>query len=302
MDKKKIIFFCISLAYLYLCAKFKCLVSKIVPYSINVGGELLSLEVPIVMGILNATPDSFYQHHEGTEAIALRTRQMLEEGATILDIGACSTRPGSSPIDEKEEMQRLRQSLHIVRQEAPNAILSIDTFRANVAKMCVEEYGVQMVNDISGGEFDKKMFITVAGLGVPYVLTHNATIDDTDNAQFMAIFLRSMGSKVEELHELGICDVIVDPGFGFSKTLNQNYVLMQNLEVLHELDLPLLVGLSRKSMIYKLLGTNPEEALNGSTALHTFALTKGAHILRVHDVKEATQCIKIVNKLNECPI
>ena len=276
--------------------------SKIVPYSINVGGELLSLEVPIVMGILNATPDSFYQHHEGTEAIALRTRQLIEEGATILDIGACSTRPGSISIDEKEEMLRLRQALHIVRQEAPNAIVSIDTFRANIAKMCVEEYGVQMVNDISGGEFDKKMFKTVAELGVPYVLTHNVTINDTDNTQFMAVFLRNIGSKVEELHELGLCDVIVDPGFGFNKTLEQNYVLIQNLEILHEFKLPLLVGLSRKSMIYKLLDTNPEGALNGSTVLHTIALTKGAHILRAHDVKEAIQCIKIVNKLNDCPL
>lgn len=276
--------------------------SKIVPYSINVGGELLSLEVPIVMGILNATPDSFYQHHEGTEAIALRTRQLIEEGATILDIGACSTRPGSLSIDEKEEMLRLRQALHIVRQEAPNAIVSIDTFRANIAKMCVEEYGVQMVNDISGGEFDKKMFKTVAELGVPYVLTHNVTINDTDNTQFMAVFLRNIGSKVEELHELGLCDVIVDPGFGFNKTLEQNYVLIQNLEILHEFKLPLLVGLSRKSMIYKLLDTNPEGALNGSTVLHTIALTKGAQILRAHDVKEAIQCIKIVNKLNDCPL
>lgn len=276
--------------------------SKIVPYSINVGGELLSLEVPIVMGILNATPDSFFQHHEGTEAIALRTRQLIEEGATILDIGACSTRPGSISIDEKEEMLRLRQALHIVRQEAPNAIVSIDTFRANIAKMCVEEYGVQLVNDISGGEFDKKMFKTVAELGVPYVLTHNVTINDTDNTQFMAAFLRNIGCKVEELHELGLCDVIVDPGFGFNKTLEQNYVLIQNLEILHELKLPLLVGLSRKSMIYKLLDTNPEGALNGSTVLHTIALTKGAQILRAHDVKEAIQCIKIVNKLNDCPL
>ena len=276
--------------------------SKIVPYSINVGGELLSLEVPIVMGILNATPDSFFQHHEGTEAIALRTRQLIEEGATILDIGACSTRPGSISIDEKEEMLRLRQALHIVRQEAPNAIVSIDTFRANIAKMCVEEYGVQMVNDISGGEFDKKMFKTVAELGVPYVLTHNVTINDTDNAQCRAVFLRNIGSKVEELHELGLCDVIVDPGFGFNKTLEQNYVLIQNLEILHKFKLPLLVGLSRKSMIYKLLDTNPEGALNGSTVLHTIALTKGAQILRAHDVKEAIQCIKIVNKLNDCPL
>ena len=150
--------------------------SKTEPYSINIGGELLSLEKPIVMGILNATPDSFYQHHEGAEAIRLRTRQMLDEGATILDVGACSTRPGFTPPDEKEEMQRLREALAVVRQEAPCAVLSVDTFRAGVAKMCVEEFGVQIVNDISGGELDKEMFQTVAEQHVPYVLTHNKAL------------------------------------------------------------------------------------------------------------------------------
>lgn len=267
------------------------------PYSINVGGELLSLEKPIVMGILNATPDSFYQHDEGAEAIALRTRQMLSEGAAILDVGACSTRPGYTPPDEKEEMRRLREALSVVRKEAPEAILSVDTFRASVAKMCVEEFGVQIVNDISEGALDKEMFKIVAELGVPYILTHNATIDHTDDSQFMAVLLRDLGSKVEELHELGLCDIILDPGFGFGKTLEQNYILMRNLEVLHELDCPLLVGVSHKSMIYKLLNTTPEEALNGTTALHTVALQKGAHILRVHEVKEAIECVTINSKL-----
>ena len=273
--------------------------SKTEPYSINIGGELLSLEKPVVMGILNATPDSFYQHHEGAEAIRLRTRQMLDEGATILDVGACSTRPGFTPPDEKEEMRRLREALAVVRQEAPRAVLSVDTFRAGVAKMCVEEFGVQIVNDISGGELDKEMFQTVAELHVPYVLTHNKALPQEEGI-FLSEFLQEMGSKVEALHELGVCDIILDPGFGFNKTLEQNYILMQNLDVLHELDCPLLVGISHKSMIYKLLGTTPREASNGTTVLHTVALQKGAHILRAHEVKEAMECIKIINELSEC--
>ena len=267
------------------------------PYSINVGGELLVLDAPIVMGILNATPDSFYQHHEGAEDIRMRTRQMLSEGATILDVGACSTRPGFTPPDEKEEMRRLREALTIVRDEAPKAIVSVDTFRAQIAKMCVEEFGVQIVNDISGGDMDSDMFKTVAELSVPYILTHNAEISETDDAAFMAQLLREMGSKVEALHELGVCDVILDPGFGFGKTLDQNYTIMRNLEVLHELQLPLLVGISHKSMIFKLLGTMPDEALNGSTVLHTVALQKGAHILRVHEVKKAIECIALMGKI-----
>ena len=257
----------------------------------------MSLEEPIVMGILNATPDSFYQHDEGAEAIRLRVRKMLAEGAAIVDVGACSTRPGFTPPDEKEEMRRLREALAVVREEAPKAVVSIDTFRVSVARMCVEEFGVQIVNDISGGDLDKDMFKTVAELGVPYVLTHNKALPLEGEMEAVAQFLRDMGSKVEELHELGVCDILLDPGFGFSKTLEQNYILMRNLEVLHELHLPLLVGVSHKSMIYKLLGTTPDEALNGTTALHTVALQKGAHILRAHEVKEAKECIAIVEKL-----
>jgi len=261
------------------------------PYSINVGGELLWLDTPIVMGILNATPDSFYQHHEGAEAIRMRTRQMLDEGAAILDVGACSTRPGYTPPDKKEEMRRLREALSIVRKEAPEAIVSVDTFRADVARMCVGEFGVQMVNDISGGDLDKEMFKTIAELHVPYVLTESSPFNGIE------VVLRNLGSKVEALHEMGVCDIILDPGFGFGKTLEQNYLLMQNLEVLHELELPLLVGVSHKSMIYKLLGTTPDEALNGTTVLHTIALQKGAHILRAHEVKEAIECIAITQKV-----
>ncbi len=272
------------------------------PYSINAGGELLSLEEPVVMGILNATPDSFYKHEEGAEALAHHALQMLEEGASILDVGACSTRPGFTPPDEEEEMRRLKEALSALRKVAPKAILSVDTFRASVAKMCVEGFGVQMVNDISGGEHDKEMFKTVAELGVPYILTHNANLDETEDAPFMAALLREMGGKVETLHELGVCDIILDPGFGFGKTLEQNYILMRNLEVLHELNLPLLVGVSHKSMIYKLLNVTPDEALNGTTALQTVALEKGAHILRAHEVREAVECVKIINKLSRCLI
>lgn len=272
------------------------------PYSINAGGELLLLEEPVVMGILNATPDSFYKHEEGAEALAHHALQMLEEGASILDVGACSTRPGFTPPDEEEEMRRLKEALSALRKVAPKAILSVDTFRASVAKMCVEGFGVQIVNDISGGELDKEMFKTVAELGVPYILTHNANLDETEDAPFMAAFLREMGGKVEALHELGVCDIILDPGFGFGKTLEQNYILMRNLEVLHELNLPLLVGVSHKSMIYKLLNVTPDEALNGTTALQTVALEKGAHILRAHEVREAVECVKIINKLSGCLI
>ena len=260
---------------------------------------MLPLEVPIVMGILNATPDSFYMHHEGGDAIRLRTQEMLAEGATIVDVGACSTRPGYTAPDVAEEMRRLREALAIVRQEAPKAIVSVDTFRAPIAKMCVEEFGVQMVNDISFGELDSEMFKTVAELGVPYVLTHNReTPTLVEDADYMAQFMRDMGRKVEELHEMGVCDIILDPGFGFGKTLEQNYILMRNLDVLHEFGLPLLVGVSHKSMLFKLLGTTPQETLNGSTVLHTIALTKRAHILRAHEVKEAMECIKIVGELN----
>lgn len=272
----------------------------VIPFTLNIGGRLFPLDKPTVMGILNVTPDSFYIHHEGERAIAARTRQMLEEGAAILDIGACSTRPGSTPADEAEEMGRLREALGIVCREAPKAILSVDTFRASVAKMCVEEYGVQIVNDVYGGENDKNMFRTVAALGVPYVLTHSTPIDTDEDAPYMATFLRQTGRKVEELHELGVCDVILDPGFGFGKTLAQNYILMRNLEALHELELPLLIGVSHKSMIYRLLGTSAGEALNGSTVLHTVSLEKGAHILRVHDVREAQECISITNAIKGC--
>lgn len=196
-------------------------------------------------------------------------------------------------------MRRLRNALTVVREEAPDAVVSIDTFRASVARMCVEEYGVQIVNDISGGKMDAGMFSTVAALGVPYILTHNSLIEEEDESRFMAQLLRDLGGKAETLHELGVCDIILDPGFGFGKTSMQNYVLMRNIEVLHELHLPLLIGISHKSFIYNLLGTTTNEALNGTTVLHTVALQKGVHIIRAHEVKEAMECIKIVSTLTD---
>ncbi len=268
-------------------------------YSINVGCKLLWLDSPIVMGILNATPDSFYLCDKRSDEMRLHIRQMLAQGATIIDVGGCSTRPDSLPIDEATERLRLREALSILREEALDAIVSVDTFRASIAKMCVEEFGVQMVNDIGFGQMDKQMFQTVAQLGVPYVLTHNTTISQTNDSAFMAQLLRELGQRVEQLHELGLCDIIIDPGFGFGKTLEQNYILMRNLEVLHELNLPLLVGVSHKSMIYKLLNITAAEARNGTTALHTIALQKGAHILRAHEVKEAKECIEIVKQLDK---
>ena len=248
------------------------------------------------MGVLNVTPDSFHAHHETPDLVRDRVRQMVQEGADIIDVGACSTRPGAVPVDEEEEMRRLRWSLPIVRQEAPRAIVSVDTFRASVAKMCVEEAGAQMVNDIGGGERDDRMFGTVAALGVPYVLTHSTPIEATSDDKAMAHLLRDLGRRLDALHEQGVCDVILDPGFGFSKTREQDFAILRNLEALHELEQPLLVGVSRKRMVCETLSVTPEEALNGTTVLHTICLQKGAHILRVHDVRQAKECIKIIQR------
>lgn len=260
------------------------------PYTLNVGGKLLSLECPIVMGILNATTESFYQASQvhSAESVAQRALQMLDEGATILDIGGCSTKPGLAPVSEEEEMHRLCTALMAVRKVAPEAILSVDTFRASVAERCVRDFGVQIINDVSGGA-DEQMFDVVAALQVPYVLTSNK---DT-----WASLMHDMAERINRLHLMGVSDIIVDPGFGFGKTLEDNYHLMAHLEELHLLKCPLLVGVSRKSMIYKHLEITPEEALNGATVLHTIALTKGAHILRAHDVREAVETVRITEKL-----
>ncbi len=259
-------------------------------YTLNCNGRLFDLGEPRVMGILNATPDSFFAASRSqTEAeIAERTQQILQEGGTIIDVGACSTRPDSEPATEQEEMERLRFALPIVRREAPDAVVSVDTFRPNVARMVVEEYGADIINDVEGG---KEMFRMVSRLRVPYIyMSRKSTMKEVmlDSAKVVDM-LRSMGQK----------DIILDPGFGFGKTVEQNYRVFGELERMQALHLPVLVGISRKSMIWKLLRCTPAEALNSTTVLNTLALVKGASILRVHDVKEAVECVKITQQLEK---
>ena len=279
----------------------------LLPYTINVGGKLMDLSEPQVMGILNVTPDSFYSasRKNTDQEIAGRVQTILAEGGSMIDIGAYSSRPGADDVSAEEEMNRLRGGLKILRDIAPDAVVSVDTFRADVAKMCVEEYGVQIINDISGGELDERMFSTVAELGVPYILMHMKGDPQTmQNGphydDLLSEMLRYFGTKVQQLHELGVKDIVLDPGFGFAKTLEHNYELMNRMQDLQVLELPMLVGISRKSMIYRLLGTSPEEALNGTSVLNTLALLKGASILRAHDVKEAVEVVRIVKKMLAC--
>ena len=279
----------------------------LLPYTINVGGKLMDLSEPQVMGILNITPDSFYSESRKNteEEIAGRVNAILAEGGSIIDVGAYSSRPGADNISAEEEKDRLRDALQILRRTAPEAVVSVDTFRADVARMCVEEYGVQIINDISGGQLDPQMFETVAALGVPYVLMHMKGNPQTMQQEphyedLLTEMLQYFGSKVQRLHELGVKDIILDPGFGFAKTMDHNYELMNRLKDLSVLELPILVGVSRKSMIYKLLDGTPEGALNGTSVLNTLALLKGASILRVHDVKAAVEVVQIVKKVLAC--
>ena len=271
------------------------------PLYINVNGQLMDLSKPQVMGILNVTPDSFYAGSRGVteQSIVDRLHQCMDEGASIVDIGAYSSRPGADNVSPKEEMNRLRMGLELVRKHRPDAIVSVDTFRADVAKMCVEEYGVALINDISAGQMDEQMFTTIARLGVPYIIMHmKGTPQNMQIAPQYDHFLKEVfyyfSEKVQRLRDLGVKDIIIDPGFGFGKTLEHNYELMNHLEEFALFELPVLVGISRKSMIYKLLDITPKGALNGTTTLNTIALQKGAHILRVHDVREAVETVKIV--------
>lgn len=271
-------------------------------YTINVRGRLLDLSKPMVMGILNATPDSFYSgSRKQTEAeIADRANQIIAEGGRIIDVGAFSTRPGGADeVSLEEETERLKRALDIVRREQPDAIVSVDTYRPLVARRCVEEFGADIINDVSEGGItgivgkeiheEGDMFETVAQLGVPYILM---SVQPT-----LAKMMQNFAAEVQRLRDLGAKDIILDPGYGFGKTLAQNYEIMNRAERLLELDLPVLVGVSRKSMIYKLVGGDPTMALNGTTVLHTVSLQKGASILRVHDVKEAFETIRIVQQL-----
>lgn len=275
-------------------------------YTINVNGQLIDLSRPQVMGILNVTPDSFYfGSRKQTEwEIRERVEQIINEGGQMIDIGAYSSRPGADDVSEEEEMRRLREGVKIVKELAPDMPASVDTFRANVAKMCVEELGVGIINDISGGELDKDMFKTVAKLGVPYILMHMKGTPQTMQQaphydDLMKEVMMYFAEKVQKLRDLGQKDIILDPGYGFAKTLAHNYQLLRQQEMLQVFELPLLVGISRKSMIYRLLDTSPQEALNGTSVLNTIALQKGANILRVHDVKECVEVVKIVSKMHE---
>lgn len=261
-------------------------------YTLNCNGQLLSLERPQVMGILNATPDSFYagSRRQTEGEIAERTMQIVQEGASIIDVGACSTRPDCEPVSEAEEMERLRKALSVVRREVPDAVISVDTFRPDVARMVVEEYGADIINDVGApatvqSTVRRPMFRMVSQLGVPYIfMSCKATMQD---------ILLDCAEAVDTLRSFGQKDIVLDPGFGFGKTLEDNYRLMGELERMKMVGLPVLVGISRKSMIYRLLETQPEQALNGTTVLHAIALMKGADILRVHDVREAVECVKI---------
>jgi dihydropteroate synthase len=267
--------------------------------TINVGGRLVSLDEPQVMGILNVTPDSFFatSRCRSEEEIRQRVCQIRQEGATMVDIGAYSSRPGAEDVVQGEELRRLLPAIDIVHEEWPEAIISVDTFRAEVARRAVEA-GADIVNDISGGEMDSEMFSAVADMHVPYILMHmQGTPRDMQKAphydNLMCEVFRSLGERVELLHEMGVADVILDPGFGFGKTMEQNYEMMARLGEFRMLECPILAGVSRKSMVYRLLGTTPEESLNGTTALNTIALMNGASILRVHDVREAVEAVKI---------
>lgn len=274
---------------------------------INVNGKLMDLTHPQVMGILNVTPDSFYvfSRKQTEDDMIGRILQIKEEGGSFIDIGAYSSRPGATHLSAEEEMNRLRIGLQLIGRYAPDMPVSVDTFRADIAKMCVEEYGASIINDISAGNMDENMFSTIAQLGVPYIIMHmQGTPQDMQKNPHYDHFLKEVfyyfSEKIQELRDLGVKDILIDPGFGFGKTLEHNYQLMNHLEEFQLFELPILIGISRKSMISKVLGGGPEEALNGTTALHAIALQKGASILRVHDVKEAVETIKIIEKMKAC--
>lgn len=269
-------------------------------HTLNLRGKLLELREPQIMGILNVTPDSFYSDSRTPDEahITDRVRQMMDEGADMIDIGGYSSRPGADDVTPEEEMDRLRRGLRIVRELYPEVPVSVDTFRADVARMCIEEEGADIINDISGGMMDRQMFRTVARLGVPYILMHMQGTPDTmqvaphyDNLRREVMLY--FAERIDRLCQMGAKDIIVDPGFGFGKTLEHNYELMNHLEDFAVFNLPLLVGISRKSMIYKLTGGTPQTSLNGTTVLNTISLVKGAHILRVHDVKAAAEAKQI---------
>ena len=274
--------------------------------SINIKGKLHYFHNPWVMGIVNVTPDSFYADSRtfDSQSIYNRIANLIEQGADAIDIGGYSSRPGAADVSAQEEYSRLASALEIIRKHFPDTIVSIDTFRADVARKCVSDWQADIINDISGGIADPEMWNTVAELKVPYILMHMRGTPKTmqslcDYSDVTADVIKDLADKTDKMRQLGIADIIIDPGFGFAKTLEQNYTLMSELQEFKRLDMPLLVGISRKSMIYKALDIKPENALNGTTVLNTIALAKGADILRVHDVKEAKEAVKITKLINE---
>jgi dihydropteroate synthase len=274
------------------------------PRYINTGGKLLDLEIPKVMGIINITPDSFYKGSRYTtdQQILKAATRMLEEGADIIDVGGYSSRPGAKVVSREEESSRVLKAVRLISREHPDAIISVDTFRADVAREAVIECGAHMINDISGGDSDDKMFFVVENLNVPYIMMHMRGDPRTmqDNPVYedvVADILKWFSERIFRLKSAGVRDIIIDPGFGFGKTVDHNFELLRRLGDFAIAGLPVLIGVSRKSMIWKTLGINADEALNGTTALNSVALTNGADILRVHDVKEAVQTIQLITKI-----
>ncbi|MEY5049452.1 MAG: dihydropteroate synthase [Bacteroidota bacterium] len=273
--------------------------------SLNVSGKAMLMEQPLVMGILNVTPDSFSDggNYLSVEAAVEHASQMLADGADIIDIGGCSSRPNAEEISTETELERVIPVIKALKAENPHVVISIDTYRAEVAKQAVLA-GAGIINDISAGDIDTDMFETVADLQVPYILTHikgtpKNMQEQTDYQQFELEVTDKLAKKIHQLKNLGVKDIIIDPGFGFAKNLDQNFVLLRNLPLLQIFELPILVGVSRKSMIYKYLDITPAESLNGSSALHMLALQNGANILRVHDVKEASEVVALFNKYKQ---
>lgn len=276
-------------------------------HTLNLRGKLYPLDEPQIMGILNVTPDSFFAESRTSddEQIAARVKQLMDEGADMIDIGGYSSRPGADDVSPQEEMKRLRRGLRIVRKLYPNVPISVDTFRADVARMCIEEEGADLINDIAAGMMDRQMFKTVARLGVPYIMMHMQGTPETMQLDPHYNNLRRevmlyFAERIDRLCQMGAKDIIIDPGFGFGKAVEHNYELMNHLEDFSVFNLPILVGISRKSMIYKLIGGTPQTSLNGTTVLNTIALTKGAHILRVHDVKQAVEAKRIWQATTKC--
>ncbi len=276
------------------------------PFSLNIRGKLHTFDRPLVMGIVNVTPDSFFADSRTYDdnAIKARVRKMLDEGADIIDIGAYSSRPGADEVSVEEETMRIAKGMMIIRQIAPDTIISVDTFRADVARVAVESYGADIINDISGGDLDDKMWSTAAQLHAPYILMHMrgtpATMQSmTDYKNVTTDVVNDLSAKLRKLRLAGVADVIIDPGFGFGKTIEQNFDLMRNLDIIAgTLDAPLLVGISRKSMITKSLNISPADALAGTIALNTIALMRGASIIRVHDVAEAVATLRMYQLSN----